>query len=380
MFRLIFISRCKCMVRDRQTLFWTMLFPILLASFFGLALGHIHQDETFTRIPIAVVDSAAYRQDSALRAALAAVSDRSAADPMFRVSEVSPGEAESLLKKGKIAGYLDFSGGVRVVVRESGMNQTVLTEFVHNALQTQRAVGMALQADPNAASAVASAASAGGDYLKNVSPGRSQPDETVVYYYALIALSSLYGAFWGLQEVSAVQADLSPQGARVSVAPVHKLQVFGYSLLAAVCIQFLCVLLLVVYMATVLGVKFGSNMPFILLACLAGCFAGVAFGALIGAVVRQKMGIKTAILIAGTLTMSFLAGMMSDQVKYAVTRAVPVLAYVNPGNLIADAFYALYYYTGYGRYFLNIGLLFAFSALCYLLVYFVMRRQRYESI
>lgn len=367
------------MVRDKQLMFWTLLFPILMASFFGMALSRINGDETFTRIPIAVVDSAAYRQDSAFRAALDAVSGNSA-DPLFRVSEVSSGEAESLLKSGKIAGYLDFSNGVHVIVRESGMNQTVLTEFVNDTLQTQQAVSTAIGADPRAAAAAVSAASSAKAYLKNVSSGRSQPDETLVYYYALIALSSLYGAFWGLQEVSAVQANLSPQGARVNMVPVHKLKIFGFSLLAAVSIQFLSVMLLIAYMAMALGVKFGTNLPFVLLAALAGCFAGVAFGAVIGAAVRKKMGLKIAVLIASTMTMSFLAGMMNSQVKYTVTHAAPIMAYINPGNLIADAFYALYYYSGYSRYFLNIGLLFAFSVLCYLLVYFVMRRQRYESL
>jgi ABC-2 type transport system permease protein len=97
-------------------------------------------------------------------------------------------------------------------------------------------------------------------------------------------------------------------------------------------------------------------------------------------VLKCGEGLKTGVVISLSMIMSYLSGLMSAQVKYQAVKSLPILAYINPGNLIADAFYSLYYYNTYERYFLNVILLFAFSVVFYLVVYFVMRRQQYESI
>ena len=61
-------------MRDRITVFWTMLFPIILAIFFNAAMRNIDKAESFSPVAAAVVDDAAYRSDDAFRAALAGVS------------------------------------------------------------------------------------------------------------------------------------------------------------------------------------------------------------------------------------------------------------------------------------------------------------------
>ena len=66
--------------------------------------------------------------------------------------------------------------------------------------------------------------------------------------------------------------------------------------------------------------------------------------------------------------------------SYYVQQYVPVLGYLNPANLIADAFYSLYYYDALGRYFINIALLWAFSAVLCAVTCIVMRRKTYASL
>jgi ABC-2 type transport system permease protein len=217
-------------------------------------------------------------------------------------------------------------------------------------------------------------------YVKAVSPGKVDPDSWVTYYYALIAMASLFGGFWGIKEIEDIQANLSPCGARLNVAPVHKLKMLAYSFPAAIAIQFLSCIVLVVYLSLVLNVDFGNQMGFILIACLAGSITGVTFGAMIGAVVKGGDGIKTAVLLTTSLVLSFLSGLMVTDIKYAVVHAVPAMAFLNPASLISDAFYALYYYTSYTRFFVNIGLLIGFSAVFTLIVYVITRRQRYASL
>ncbi|MEI6101566.1 MAG: hypothetical protein WCP73_06985 [Eubacteriales bacterium] len=77
---------------------------------------------------------------------------------------------------------------------------------------------------------------------------------------------------------------------------------------------------------------------------------------------------------------SILAGLMSQSIKLSITQAAPILAYINPANVISDAFYSLYYYTNHDRFFLSIAILFIMSGVFYLIVYLITRRQKYASI
>jgi ABC-2 type transport system permease protein len=383
MFLHIFINRIKCVIRDREMMFWTFLFPVLLATLFGMALSNISSQENFKNINIAVVNNNEYQTNTVFKNALYSVSDESKSageNKLFHVTLSTTEQAEDSLKHNKIAGYILFKNGVHVIVKESGINQTILKGFVDDYLQISSAVTKIVSQNPGRLKSINSGDTKYNVYLKEVSPTKASPNNILVYYYALIAMACLYGGFSGMKEVTAIQANLSTQGARINLAPVHKLKIFGVSLLAATAVQLVSIFILLAYLSFILKVDFGSQLGYILLACIAGCFTGVSFGAMIGAVIKKSDGVKTAVLIALSMTLTFLSGLMWGDIKYIIANSVPILSYVNPANLIADAFYSLYYYNTHARFFINIGLLFSFSIVFYLVVYFVMRRQKYASI
>ncbi|MGI6132553.1 MAG: ABC transporter permease, partial [Bacillota bacterium] len=208
----------------------------------------------------------------------------------------------------------------------------------------------------------------------------AEPDTTLNFFYALIAMTCLYGGFLGLRNTTDVQADLSPQGARRSVAPTHKLGVVLYDSAAALTISLAEVTVLLAYLMLALRVNFGNQVWYVLLTSLAGCIAGVSLGAFIGTFVRKSENAKTGILIGTTMTMSFLAGLMIDTMKHTIARKAPVLSYINPAALITDAFYSLYVFASHRRFFLNIGLLLLISGAMCTLSFLRLRRDRYASL
>ncbi len=376
MFIHVFVNRFKCLLRDRQLIFWTLLYPLVLGTFFSLAFSNIGSNDAFTSIPVAVVNNAEYQADAAFQSALDSVS--AGEDALLTVTLASIQEAEKQLEEETVKGYFLVEDGVHVVVKESGISQTIIKQFVDSYLQTGAAFMRIAQSSPAAGAGLRFDGTV--SYVKDVAPGKAEPATWVVYYYALISMASLFGGFWGIREIEDIQANLSARGARLNVAPLHKLKMLVYSFPAAIAIQFLSCLVLVAYLNFVLGVRFGDQLAFILIACLAGSITGVTFGAMIGAAVKGGDGIKTAVLLTVSLILSFLSGLMVTDIKYTVVRAVPAMAYLNPANLISDAFYALYYYTSYDKFFMNIGLLLGFSAVFTLVVYLMTRRQRYASL
>lgn len=379
MFWHIFKYRLKSTVRDVQTIFWTLAFPIILVSFFAMAFSNLENISEYNTIKIGLVNTEQYRKDTMFQSHIAAVSKDD--NPLFDVTIYdTQEEAAAALSDKQISGFILEDAALHLTIRSTGIDQTIMKEVLDWYLQTASSVNNIIAGNPAAGMKISGIMSENVTYIEDTNTGTNKPNDVLTYYYALIAMTCLYGAFMGAKEVTAVQANQSAQAARLNLAPVHKLKVFLSSLCAVNLIQYLSILLLIAYMAFILKIDFGNQIVYILLASFAGCCAGVSFGAFVGAVTKKGEGIKTGIIISASMAMSFLAGLMVAQMKYMATKSFPILAYINPANLIADAFYALYYYNTYDRYFLNVGLLFAFSFVFYLIVFLLMRGQQYESI
>lgn len=375
MFLFNYAYRLKCILRNRELMFWTLMFPILLAILFNLAFSNIYSTEKFIKVNVALVQNDALTANPAFSDALSKMDD------LFVVSQTTLEEADTLLKENQIDGYIIFDPELKLMVNRSGLNQTIIRGFLDDFLQSSATLMTVISENP---AALESGTIAGvysrTDYLSAVSASKSSPDTTVHFFYTLIAMTCLYGGFLGVNEVIAIQANLSDVGARINTAPTNKLTVFLSSMLAATTIQLAELLLLLAFIVGVLGISFGDQLGYIALACVIGSLTGVTFGTFIAAIVKKSEGIITGILIGSTMTMCFLAGMMSADIKYLVATKMPILGYLNPANLITNSFYALYYYNTPTQFFINILLLCGFTLLFSATTYFVLRRQTYASL
>ncbi|WP_296557334.1 ABC transporter permease [uncultured Acetobacterium sp.] len=375
MFLFNYAYRLKCILRNRELMFWTLMFPILLAILFNLAFSNIYSTEKFIKVNVALVQNDALTANPAFSDALSKMDD------LFVVSQTTLEEADALLKENQIDGYIIFDPELKLMVNRSGLNQTIIRGFLDDFLQSSATLMTVISENP---AALESGTIAGvysrTDYLSAVSASKSSPDTTVHFFYTLIAMTCLYGGFLGVNEVIAIQANLSDVGARINTAPTNKLTVFLSSMLAATTIQLAELLLLLAFIVGVLGISFGDQLGYIALACVIGSLTGVTFGTFIAAIVKKSEGIITGILIGSTMTMCFLAGMMSADIKYLVATKMPILGYLNPANLITNSFYALYYYNTPTQFFINILLLCGFTLLFSATTYFVLRRQTYASL
>ena len=104
MFSHIFKYRMKCLLRDKETVFWTLAFPIVLALFFNLALSGINDQETFRAIDVAVVNDEEYQKDEIFQSVLQEVS--TGESPLFNLHVVIKEQAEKMLEDNEVAGYL----------------------------------------------------------------------------------------------------------------------------------------------------------------------------------------------------------------------------------------------------------------------------------
>lgn len=374
MFLHLFINRLKILVRDKEVLFWTFIFSIILGSLFYLAFSNLGAEETLEAIPIAIVGSI---EDANLEQVLDIVSEGE--DKFLEVEKIDAEDtAKEKLEQDEIKGY--FIDG-KLVMKEDGIDQTILKEFLDIYYQKSATVEEVItyhkgQINYQMIEEIMNTK----DIIERTSYSKENPDTTVNYFYTLIGMACMYGGFWGVKEVMDIQANQSQRAKRMNIAPIHKLKVLSANLSATVIINFLSVLTLLAFLIFVLKIDFGSQIGLVLLTSFVGCIVGITMGMFIGSITKKDLNIKIGILLGVTMIGSFLAGMMMVDMKYLVQTYAPIVGYLNPVNLLTDALYALYYYETYDRYILNMAILGALSLFFVIGTYLKIRRQKYESV
>lgn len=384
MFRHLFTTNVKMLLRTREVVFWAFLYPLVMAMLFHFAFGNLDKADAFSPVSIVV---AAEKDITAtpFYAALNAVSDIEGAagqDDLFgNVSQVSPAQAEEMLQKGDIGGYFVYNGDedVSLVVGGSGFGQTIAKSFLDTYLQTSATAHTLLTENPAAAQAIFADIGNRTEYFVEQQDPNRPVSTTVIYFYALLAMTCLMGSTVAVDEVIKIQANMSARAARVNVAPVPKFRMFLCNISAVLLFEITVSLVVLAFLMYVLGVGFGPRAGYVALTCALGAVSGVFMGTAISVGVKSQ-GLKYGVAIGGTIFASFLSGMMWPGMKYVVQTYLPPLAYLNPANLIADALYSLYYYDSLGRYAANMYILLALSAALCAATCLVLRRQSYASI
>lgn len=112
--------RFRLMIRNRVLLFWTLIFPMLLTTFFGMVLKDAYTVDIFQTVPIAVVEQ---KDLSQLKAVLKDV--RQGDTALFKVSYVGEEQAKQLLKEDKVSAVVKLQDPIAITVNQNGLDQTI---------------------------------------------------------------------------------------------------------------------------------------------------------------------------------------------------------------------------------------------------------------
>lgn len=382
-----FIYQLKVLSKRRDFLFWTLCFPLVLGTFFFLAFSNIEKGEMLDTIPIAICGME--EEERGIWEAL----EMEEGKKLFDIQYVEEEEARGLLNEKKIDGLVDARDSQKkVVVLESGINQTVLKrtveemneithltkDFIQNKVTTYLENGITMF-DPDQLQEEAKAS-----ILNTVSGiidhSKTSMSYTMVEFYTLIAMTCLYGGILGISAMNDIQANLSAIGKRVQVSCSKKKPLILSSIISSYLVELVGLLLLFLYTIFVLHVDYGDQFGLMVLLSIVGSMAGMSLGICIGSCLKFSENTKTGILISLTMLGCFFSGMMGITMKYIIDKNVPLINMLNPANMITDGFYALYYYETLDRYIGNTVSLLVFSILLLVISYFSFRRQKYDSI
>lgn len=371
----IFINRLKILLKNRAMIFWTLVFPLVLGTFFNMAFSNINNKTEFEPVKLAIVNDEKFNKLEDFKVVIESLSKDD--NKIFDTKYVDEDEAKQLLNDNKVSGYLIVNDKIDIIVKSNGVNESTIKYVVDNYYQVTSVIENIAKYNPEALK---------NDILSNFENNNfkninnDNVDSTVVYFYTLLGMVCLYGGFFGVNAVNETEANLSKKGARVCISPVHKLKVLITSLLVGLLVQYIEVLILLGYLMFVLNIDFGNQILPILILTFLGSIAGMSLGMFVGVSNKSNEEAKMGILVSVTMTCSFLAGMMFLQMKYIIAENVPFLAKINPVNMITDGLYALYYYDTLDRYLYNAISLIIFSIIMISLSYIFIRRKKYDSI
>ena len=383
----------KTLFKNKVLIFWTFAFPIILGIFFNMAFSNIEKDEMLQIFDIAVVDNEEFKTQEIYKEALKELSSDDNEDKLFNIKYVTENEANELLDNSDIKGYVVFKDNKpQVVVKENGTYQTllkfVITEISQNKTIVEGLSRGSIEKEIEKGNYTFDAEKIVKDILrkieneevnlKNIS--NANLSYMQIEYYTLIAMACMYGGMLGLTAINNCLANMSNKGKRISVSPNKKSIIVLSSAIGSYIVSLAGIALLMVFLKLVIKANFGDNMPLIILLSAVGDLAGISLGILIASVFKVSEGAKTGITIAITMFLSVLSGMMGVTLKYVIDKNVPIINLINPNNLITDGFYSLYYYNTLDRYCRDIRYLLIFVAICLIISFVSLRREKYDSI
>ena len=367
----------KMLIKGKDTLFWTILFPIALFTFMYMAFGNImEKDEMFKDIPVAVVRDG--ENDTALMMVLSTLS-MDGEDKRIDMEVLNEKEALQKLNDEEVTGVI-YTSDASLTVRQSDIKESILESILNQYKQMEQMYLNLMQKDPEAASEIIQkAVQSDAVYYEEISTTDGCQNEYYNYFYAVLAMSCLFSSFAGITRMHKLQANESALGMRRFLSPNPKLVIVLAEYLALLLVQFTAEVITVIYMR-LFGVQFGTKYPAILLVLFIACNIGIAGGMLLGSWSKCSYGGKIGIAVAASLTFSFMADLMVHGIKNSIEDKLPILNRINPAVLVTDCLYALNVYDNYDRYFRNI-LILTGMAVCLLgASILVLRRNKYASV
>lgn len=362
-------------VRNFNMMFWPLVFPLVLATLFYFSFGGIEEAD-FETVPAAVV-----REESADEAFLTFLEEiEKDGDHLIQTEEMSGTEAKKALETKQVSGIFFIGDTPSLMVGKNGVSESILQSVLasyENGRQTLKTVA---GKHPEKLSEAIRQMKEYEELVKQVSLGGKTTDGSVQLFYALVAMTCMYGAFIGFGAAITLQANIRALAARRCVTPTHKLTLIISEMVASFLLHFINVTILLIYLRYILRLDFCGQAAKMLLVSFVGSMIGVCMGIFIGSFGKIGEGMKIGILLAISMLCSCLAGLMNGNMKDIVEQHAPILNRINPAALISDAFYCINVYDDSSRYTRNLVSLSLMCVLLILLSFYAVRKERYDSI
>ena len=374
-----FWYQIKMMFRNPTGIFWAVVFPVILGGLFYFMFGNIGNAEQFSEIPVGIIE---IQKDNMFVEILMQVETGDGISMFQTKMYKEKSEAEKALEADEVQGVILLDGGeIELVIKESSIRTSIIQTFVDQYLQNKKLIEDTAMTHPERVMGLVENLNGEVQIKMTDIPLKGQDKNPYAqYFYALLAMACLIASSVGVQNGLAIQANLSPVGARRNVAPTKKMKQVLVDFAATLCIY--CVLMTGVLAVLVFVYKqeFGSNVGLILLATWVGSFVGLAGGTMFSVVFKGSKSTKEGMSVVFFMVSSFLGGLQWGDITYILEKNCPIVNRINPATLMVNAFKSLSVFGDYRKYAVNLITLLLIGAILLVISIVKLRRCRYASV
>jgi hypothetical protein len=250
MFKHLFSYNIKMHIRKKETVFWTLLIPIILATFIYITFEKETEESSSHQIRVGLVSEVA---NSDFEKVLTQNTS------LFTVTRTNRENAEIMLSNKEIAGYYLLEQTPVLVVNESTYVQMRMKIFLDIYLQSGANIS-----------------------FTNLEIVEDNISRAIIPYYILIGIACMGAIFPGISLLHKVKNGKTAIAIRGNIGSVSPYKLFLIGFLANIIIQNVLLLLLVSYITIFLGIHLSNNMPMLFALCFIGNILGILLGSLLG--------------------------------------------------------------------------------------------------
>ena len=382
MFLNILCKKLKICVNNKQNIFWTLMFPIILGTLFTIAFGGIFESYKFEQVKTAVVfDTDNEQVVENAKTFLEGISNDG--KKLLDIQYLEYDEAEALLKDGeKVNGIIRVKedGKLTLDILSNGVLSTIQQSIVTGYNQNVTMIEKVAKEHPEKLYEVIKGVSESTSYVLPKSLGGDNKDPFISYFYNLLAMTTLFASMHSLRIGNNTQANMSKVGARANASPVRRMsfQIAGF--IASFLVSLAVVEIGLTVMIFILRVEFGGNILMIYLTSALAALLGVSLGFFVGNLGSFSLDKKEGILVGITLLGCALSGLMYGDMKIIIAEKAPFINKINPAAVISDSYYALNMFGVGGRYFETVMYMVGLSLVLTIGGLLLGRKVSYDSI
>jgi len=364
------------MLKNKTALIWTLIFPIALGSFMYMAFGNIYEDQAlFTEVPVAVVKEKENENFEAMLKELSKEDD----EQLLVVNYMEADEAKEALLDEEVVAIINMNEDIDLTIASNSYKATMVETIINEYKKQEKVITDIAKNHPeNLAGVIENLADSKNFYTeKNTSDGNQ--DMMTNYFYAIFAMSCLFGSFGAIEKIGKLQGNVSPLGMRRCLSPNSKMISIVAEFISMITFQTIVQIIALIYFVAI-GVDFGSKYPQMIGILFFGSCIGIAFGIIIGSISKLSENTKSGICISVSMVIAGMADLYANGVKDMIEHKAPIINRLNPAALISDSFYALNVYDTNERYFGNMAILGTMTVVLLIVSYLMLRRNKYASV
>ena len=287
------------------------------------------------------------------------------------------------MREEKIDAYIVVDDSISLKVMESSVEASIVETFLDEYLSSKSAVETIIKEHPERMNEIAQMIAFDGQQsisIKNDEEDTDDYNPYLTFFFALVAMTCLFGSFISLGVIAELQADQSAVGARKNIAPLSKMKLLFVDVLTTWLVSFVEILIVLGYLVGILKLNFGAQLYYMLILAAVGSYFGISLGIFIAIFAKGDFGAKMGFLVAFDLALCFFGGLMMANVIDLVEHHIPILNRINPAALMVHAFQSLQIYKTPDIFYRNMGILLLIAIVMNVVCVLVLRRKKYASL